>query len=89
MSLKLRLTWITRQLTSKTLVPARDRLRIIAVDCAAKSVRVGRGFAAIAVGIGVVMSTTCVATKVPLPRIVFSRSGTASPAKNLGVTQHA
>ena len=89
MSSKLRLTWITRLLTRMTLAPARSRLRIIAVDCAAKSVGVGRGFVVIAVGIEVVMSTTSVANMVSLPRIVFSRSGTASPAKNSGATRHA
>ena len=65
---------------------ARNRLRMRAVECAAKGVRVGRGFVAIVVCIGVVMSTTSVATMVALPRIVLSRSGTASPAKNSGVT---
>ena len=70
-------------------VAARNRLRIRAVECAVKGVRVGRGFVAIVVGIRVVMSTTSVATMVSLPRIVLSHSGTASPAKNSGVTLNA
>ena len=70
-------------------VAARNQLRIRAVDCAAKGVRVGRGFVAIVVGIGVVMSTTSVATMVSILRIVLPRLRTASPAKNSGVTLNA
>ena len=72
-------------------VAARNRLRMRAVECVAKGVRVGRGFVAIVVGIGVVMSTTSVAalTMVSILRIVLPRLRTASPAKNSGATLNA
>ena len=60
-----------------------------AVACVAKGACVGGGFAVTAVGIGAVMSMTCVAKRSPGVRIASFLIITASHATNLVVIKNA